>query len=128
MEGKNQKRTQRSDAAAGVEAAPQAAVGEGAATAAPAPVVLFYPFPGKIYTRGEIAEIFGRLGPLDPVVVALRLICQLRFEAAARDAAAQKLTEREAGHAGGRIEEITSFRDEIMGYLRAEDPMAPGRR
>jgi len=86
---------------------------------ASAPVAVYYPFPGKVYTSQQIAEIFARFDKNDPVILAIRLICQLRFERAARDAATPRITDREAGHAGGRIEEITSFRDEILGYVGA---------
>lgn len=81
------------------------------------PEVVFYPFPGKLYTRQEIADIFAQFGPLDPVIIALRLICQVRFEAAAREAAVARQTDREAAHAGGRCEEIISLRDEILRYV-----------
>lgn len=83
------------------------------------PEVVFYPFPGKLYKRQDIADIFAQFGPLDPVIVALRLICQVRFEAAAREAAVARQTDREAAHAGGRCEEILSFRDEILRYVGA---------
>lgn len=89
-----------------------------AETVAPGREVVFYPFPGKVYTRQEIADIFARFGPLDPVILALRLLCQLRYEAAANEAATPRLSEREAGHAGGRIAEINGFRDEILRYVR----------
>lgn len=81
------------------------------------PWVVYYPFPGPIYTREQIAEIFGQFGPLDPVIVALRLICQTRFERAALEASSAR-TDRDAAQAAGRIQEINDLRDELLSYIR----------
>jgi hypothetical protein len=79
--------------------------------------VVYYPAPEKIYTNEELGEIFARFSVHDPILVALRQVFQARFASAALDAANPRLTEREAGHAGGRIQEIADFREEILGYL-----------
>jgi hypothetical protein len=79
--------------------------------------VVYYPAPEKVYTREDLADIFTRFSVHDPIMLALRQVFQARFASAALDAANAKLTEREAGHAGGRIQEIADFREEILGYM-----------
>jgi hypothetical protein len=79
--------------------------------------IVYYPDPGKVYTREDLMEVFSRYGSSDPLVAALRQICQARFAQAAVDSADASLTERQAGHAAGRIQEITDLRDELLGYL-----------
>jgi len=82
--------------------------------------IVYFPAPGKIFTPEEMTEIFSAFSPKDPVILALRQIFQARFASAAMDAAAPNLSERSAGHAGGRIQEITDFRNELLGYLGGE--------
>lgn len=82
--------------------------------------VVYYPSPGKVFTREELIEIFSRFSVNDSVILALRQIFQARFASAALDAATPNLTERAAGHAGGRISEITDFRNELLEYLQSD--------
>jgi len=81
------------------------------------PKIIYYPSPGKVYSPEELRELFSKLSVNDPLIVALRQLFQARFAMAAIDAAEPTLTERQAGHAGGRIQEITDFRDEFLSYL-----------
>src|SRR4051812_3653996 len=95
--------------------------------------IVYYPAPPKVYSPEEMREIFSRFHVNDPVIAVLRQIFQVRFANAATDAAAEALTERQAGHAGGRIAEITDFRRELLSYLKQPDsdalaPRAPARR
>lgn len=82
--------------------------------------VVYYPSPGKVFSSAELMEIFSRFSPGDEVILALRQIFQARFASAALDAAAPNMTERAAGHAGGRIQEITDFRNELLQYIGGE--------
>jgi hypothetical protein len=58
--------------------------------------------------------------------MALRQILQERFGLAAIDSANPTLSEREAGHAGGRIQEVATLRDEIMAYCQGPGKGTPG--
>lgn len=90
--------------------------------------IVYYPAPVKVYSTEEMRDIFSRFNVNDPVISALRQIFQTRFAQASLDAAALRMTEREAGHAGGRIQEITDFRAELLGYLEAREPDAAGNQ
>lgn len=84
--------------------------------------VVYYPSPGKVFSPAELRDIFSRFSVNDPIILALRQIFQARFASAALDAATPNLTERAAGHAGGRIAEITDFRNELLQYLESDVP------
>ncbi|MEO6567219.1 MAG: hypothetical protein ABIO94_00540 [Opitutaceae bacterium] len=95
--------------------------------------IVYYPSPPKVYSPEEMREIFSRFHVNDPVIAVLKQIFQVRFANAAIDAAGEALSERQAGHAGGRIAEITDFRRELLSYLQQQDsdatePRAPVRR
>lgn len=86
--------------------------------------IVYYPSTGKVYTPAELSDVFRKFSVHDEAIAALRQIFQVRFARAAIDAANLNLSERAAGHAGGRIQEISEFREEILGYLAAADPVS----
>lgn len=88
--------------------------------------IVYYPAPPKAYSKEELREIFCKFHVNDPIIAAIKQIFQVRFANASLDAAQLRLTEREAGHAGGRIHEITDFREELLSYLRTREPDAAG--
>lgn len=91
--------------------------------------IIYYPAPAKFYSEDDLREIFSRYSETDPLAMALKQIFQVRFADAAVEAAALNLTERQAGHAGGRIAEISAFREEILGYMNAgEKPAKPEKK
>jgi hypothetical protein len=90
--------------------------------------IVYYPAPPKVYSPEEMREIFSRFHVNDPVIAVLKQIFQVRFANAAIDAAAEGLSERQAGHAGGRIAEITDFRRELLAYLKQIDSDSPTPR
>jgi hypothetical protein len=90
--------------------------------------IVYYPAPPKVYSPEEMREVFSRFHTNDPVIAVLKQIFQVRFANAAIDAAALALTEREAGHVGGRIAEITDFRRELLAYLKQPDSDSPSPR
>jgi hypothetical protein len=79
--------------------------------------IVYYPAPQKIYAPEEVREVFAPLAPGDPLAVVLRQILQQRLANAMVDAATVKATEREAGHAGGRIQELMDLSSELFGYM-----------
>lgn len=82
----------------------------------------------KVYSPEELRDIFSRFAMGDPVAVALRQIVQQRFVQAATDASEVNLSERAAGHAGGRVQEITDFHNELLGYFGlAETPVGEAK-
>lgn len=83
------------------------------------PVLVFAPTPGPALPQDQIASIIGRISRSDEQWNALYQILQRRLYSAAIDAAQPLMTEREAGHAGGRIHEISSFMGELASYLDA---------
>jgi hypothetical protein len=85
------------------------------------PKIVYYPAPPKVYSKEDMRGIFSAFHPNDPIIAAITQIFQVRFANAALDAAQTKLSEREAGHAGGRIQEITDFRDEILSFMRTRE-------
>lgn len=89
------------------------------------PKIVYYPAPSKVYSKEELRGIFSAFHPNDPIIAAIKQLFQVRFANAALDAAQPKLSEREAGHAGGRIQEVTDFRDEILSYTRGREAGAP---
>lgn len=66
-----------------------------------------------------VGEVLGRLAPTDPVVLALHALVQRRVIAAQIAAADPALTERAAGHAGGRLEELMLLWQEVMAQIQA---------
>lgn len=87
------------------------------------PVLVYaYPSSEKVYSAEEMREVFSAYSLTDPVIVVLRQIFQTRFGLAAIDCASTDLSERQAGHAGGRIAELSDFREEILGYLSDARP------
>lgn len=83
------------------------------------PVIVFAPTPGRALSPDEIAAIIGRISRSDEQWNALYQILQRRLYSASIDAAQPSMTEREAGHAGGRIHEISAFMGELASYLDA---------
>lgn len=79
--------------------------------------IVYFPAAEKVYSPEELKEIFSRYAVGDTLEVALRQIFQQRFASAAIDAATVNLTERAAGHAAGRIQEVLDFRDELYSYF-----------
>ncbi len=82
--------------------------------------VVFYPGPEVPMSREDLAHTVGRaLESSQPLAAALRQILAQRLAHATVRAADERLTEREAGHAAGRIAELSSLQGEIEGSLRA---------
>lgn len=81
--------------------------------------IVYLAAPEKILSEGQLRETFAQYSSGDAIIVAFRQILQQRFAQAAIDAADAKLSEREAGHAGGRIQELTELTTEFTGYLQA---------
>lgn len=79
----------------------------------------------KVYRPEEIAEVFAQFGPKDPIMLVLRQILLERQARASVDASSPNLTERGAGHAGGRIQEIIDLHTEILNYLPERDEVQP---
>lgn len=80
--------------------------------------VVYYPKPEKIYSVEEMREVFAPISGQDPLGCVLRQILQQRLANATVDAAAVQATEREAGHAAGRIQELMDLTSEIFGFLK----------
>lgn len=80
--------------------------------------IVYLAAPERQLTETQLREVFGRFAARDDIILALRQILQQRFAQAAIDAADATLTERAAGHAGGRIQELSEITTEISGYLQ----------
>lgn len=80
------------------------------------PRIGYYPAPEKTFTKDDLKEIFGLTGKHDDISLALRQILQTRLAIATTDSANPALSERAAGHAGGRIQEITDLMSELLSY------------
>ena len=81
------------------------------------PKVIFITNPGRNLSASDIAEVLGRLSRSDEQWNALVQILQRRLYSATIDASSASITEREAGHAGGRISEISDLMGELASYL-----------
>jgi hypothetical protein len=84
------------------------------------PRIIFAPTPGKPLTEQDIAAIIGRLSRSDEQWNALYQLLQRRLYGAVIDGATARLTEREAGHAAGRVSELTDLMAQLASYLDAE--------
>jgi hypothetical protein len=76
-------------------------------------------------TRDEIAKLFGKMHERDPVPRALRQIVQERIAQATSDNTNPKMTEREAGHAAGRLTELLDLATELTELVRAQPKQKP---
>jgi hypothetical protein len=82
--------------------------------------IVYYPAPETPLTREQIAEVIGTALDANPRL--LQAFRQLHGEALARATVAcadLDLSERAAGHAGGRIAEITSLQHSLAHHLAA---------
>ena len=87
----------------------------------PAPTkIIFSAAPGKPLQDKDVAEILGRIGRHDELYAALHHLLRRRLYSAAIDAAGMDMSERAAGHAGGRISEISDLMGELASYLDAQ--------
>lgn len=68
--------------------------------------------------QSEIKDTFSRFSASDPVPTALRAILNQRLVAATDDVCNPALSERAAGHAAGRISEITDLQGQINDLLK----------
>jgi hypothetical protein len=78
------------------------------------PKILFVPAPRRVMTEEEIDRALAGLEEEHPVLLALQQMLAVRFAVAASSAADPALSERAAGHAGGRIEEVAALREELF--------------
>jgi hypothetical protein len=89
------------------------------AKAKPPAKIIFAPTPGRQLKPEEVAAIIGRLSRSDEQWNALYHVMQRRLMNAAVDSSDPRLSDREAGHAGGRVSEILDLMGELSGYLDA---------
>lgn len=84
-----------------------------------APIV-YYPAPETPFTREQLAEVIGTAFDANPrLLAAFRQMHGEHLARATVAAAEVDLSERAAGHAGGRIAEITSLQHELANHLAA---------
>ena len=81
--------------------------------------IVYYPAPERAFTPEQVMDVMARHAGNDDIVMVMRFLLQQRLAVATATAAEAKLTEREAGHAGGRIEELTNFQWQITQLIEA---------
>ena len=82
--------------------------------------IIYITQPEPPLTREEIAKLFGKMSPRDPLPRALRQILQERLAQAISDGAGDKLAERSAGHVAGRTAELLELVQELAQLFRPE--------
>ena len=83
------------------------------------PTVVYYPTPETPLTRPEIEHIVGTALDGNPKLVhAFRQMLGERLARASVQCADQDLSERAAGHAGGRVQELMSLQHEIANCVK----------
>lgn len=70
--------------------------------------------------REDIEKLFAKMGPRDPIPRALRQILLERVAAATVDVTAEKLTEREAGIAAGRLSELLAVVEQLTSLVSTQ--------
>ena len=88
--------------------------------------VVYYPAPGAPLARAELAKAIGTaLVGNTKLEQAVRQMMAERLARATVRAADEELTERDAGHAGGRLAELLSLQGEFAACVRAAEELAP---
>ena len=84
-----------------------------------AEIPIYYPAPEAPLAPPELAQVLGAALDGNPkLAAAVRQMLQQRLARATVESSLPKLSEREAGHAGGRLAEITGLQHELAGYVR----------
>jgi hypothetical protein len=82
-------------------------------------IVVYYPAAETPLTREELSQAIGTVLDANPKMAqAFRQILGERLARATVEAAQPELTERSAGHAGGRLAEIASLQHEIANCIK----------
>jgi hypothetical protein len=89
--------------------------------------IIYYPAPETVLSREEIALAVGAALDGNPKLLqAFRQLLAQHLAAATSEAAQSRMSEREAGHAGGRLAEILGLQHELANYVKAASEIRGG--
>ena len=92
------------------------------------PTIIYYPAPETPLTRPEMMETIGTALDGSPKLMqAIRQLIAERLAYATSECAVSDLSERAAGHAGGRLSALTSLQHEFAQALSAARELRGGQ-
>jgi len=74
---------------------------------------MYYPAPERLFTEEEIAEVLARYDGRDDLLGVIRHLLHRRLAEAVAASADEVASDAVVRHAGGRMQELTSFAEEL---------------